>query len=186
MAWWTIACGSYTSTPLSEQLLVGSKDAGQPEANSLARWRVLLLHPALLSHQPQRETSRAGRADGGEWRMGGQRGLGSALSLRCQAVRRRQRSAPRMSFPGCMAWAGEKQRLGYRWMVQSSQERARLGDGRPPGHRISVRCWQLGHCFGFVCASPFPSATCQRHTETSPSFATGGRLLKGVPFQGQL
>lgn len=32
---------------------VCSEDIEQPKANSLARWHMLLLHPTLLSHQPQ-------------------------------------------------------------------------------------------------------------------------------------
>lgn len=40
--------------PCPSHYRVPSKDPGQPEANSLAHWSVLLLHPALLLHQPQR------------------------------------------------------------------------------------------------------------------------------------
>lgn len=113
---------------------VCNRGTGQPKANSLARWHVLLLHPTLLSRQPLRETSQARRTDGGERRTGGVRGPCSTRSLHCQAVRRRrrQRNTPKMSFPGCVAWAGEKQMLGSKRVVQSSQESARLGDGRPP------------------------------------------------------
>lgn len=65
--------------------------------------------------------------------------------------------------------------------VQRSWERTRLGGERTP------RAVNRSEMSGFVCAPCFfPSATCQRHMETSPSFAVSEQLHEDGVLQGQL